>query len=682
MKVGNQKGKLNIFLADLTHTGTRIATENIPLNIGLLASYAKNKFVKDIEVKLFKYPEKLLSALKEERCDILGCSSYIWNNNLSEWAFEAARQYNPMVLTVRGGWNFPLEQSQQAAYLKKHAFTDIFCIGEGEEAFAQIIHRLLGLDMQNLWNRKPLAGSVFLREGEFIEGERLPRIQELDIIPSPYSSGLLDEFFDGQLTPIIETNRGCPFQCNYCNNSNVYYNKVNFFSTEYVKDEIRYIAKKVSSKDIRNLYISDTNFGMYPRDKELSTAIRQMQDKYHWPLGIMVSTGKNNVKKIIENTEVLGNSLVISMSVQSMNPDTLKAIKRDNIKLNMFEEISKEMKKRGMSQMAEFIVPLPEETYESYLSGLKKLLEFGAQAIVSYTLQLNNGTIYKNEEYRKEYDYHGKFRLIPYDFGIYGGKKVFDYEEVGATNKTINFQEYVKIRKLALIIELLLSNFIFYELLKLLNENKIDTFSFLVRVLEGLEGAPEAVGSVFDSFARETTFELKDSPEELTKFYGKEDNYEKLKNGKFGGNVIYKHKAMMLSQSLDAWVEYIFNCCLVMLDLNDSANSKLFKAALDIKSYILAKLNKMFDSEKCPNDMVLSFNWDVHSWSRNNGGIAILSYSSDRKPLKYRFYFNDEQRLERNDIFNRYGSDLLGLTKIMAKVTTLERLFRKIEEIK
>lgn len=32
---------LLVYLADLTHTGVRVATESFPLNIGLVASYAK-----------------------------------------------------------------------------------------------------------------------------------------------------------------------------------------------------------------------------------------------------------------------------------------------------------------------------------------------------------------------------------------------------------------------------------------------------------------------------------------------------------------------------------------------------------------------------------------------------------------------------------------------------------------
>ena len=46
---------------------------------------------------------------------------------------------------------------------------------------------------------------------KFTSGNYLERINDLDEIPSPYLNGMLDKFFDGMLTPFIETNRGMSF---------------------------------------------------------------------------------------------------------------------------------------------------------------------------------------------------------------------------------------------------------------------------------------------------------------------------------------------------------------------------------------------------------------------------------------------------------------------------------------
>ena len=44
---------IKIYLADLSHVGSGLANETYPLNIGLVASYARKTFGREIEVTLF-----------------------------------------------------------------------------------------------------------------------------------------------------------------------------------------------------------------------------------------------------------------------------------------------------------------------------------------------------------------------------------------------------------------------------------------------------------------------------------------------------------------------------------------------------------------------------------------------------------------------------------------------------
>ena len=65
----------------------------------------------------------------------------------------------------------------------------------------------------------------------------VPRIKELDEIPSQNLTGLMDKFFDGKLIPVIQTTRGCPFSCNFCVESDSYYSKIQSFQTQYAIDK-------------------------------------------------------------------------------------------------------------------------------------------------------------------------------------------------------------------------------------------------------------------------------------------------------------------------------------------------------------------------------------------------------------------------------------------------------------
>src|SRR3972149_4639162 len=67
----------------------------------------------------------------------------------------------------------------------------------------------------------------------------------LNDIPSPYLTGLFDKFFKHAGIPLIETNRGCPFTCTFCQQGGEYYTKVVHFDVSRVREEIMYIADRI-----------------------------------------------------------------------------------------------------------------------------------------------------------------------------------------------------------------------------------------------------------------------------------------------------------------------------------------------------------------------------------------------------------------------------------------------------
>ena len=115
------------------------------------------------------------------------------------------------------------------------------------------------------------------------------------------------------------------------------------FSIERVREEINFIAPRMQNLGITGLHIADTNFGMYPRDREICMSLKNAHDTHGWPKQVIATTGKNNKERVIEITGIMGSTFNVNMSVQSMDPIVLRNINRDNIKLDDYVGINKHL---------------------------------------------------------------------------------------------------------------------------------------------------------------------------------------------------------------------------------------------------------------------------------------------------------------------------------------------------
>ena len=180
---------------------------------------------------------------------------------------QLQKNFNSNVITTQGGTNFPHQSILQKEFLSSRPNTDIYAILEGERSCSNVVQRILESDKdRKKIFEKPIDGCVFIHpdskksiEKIFVKGDSLERIKDLDEIPSPYLTGILDKFFDGKLTPFIETNRGCPFKCTFCHTGADYFHKLNKFSEDRVKEEIKYIGKKAGKLGITNLGTTSTD---------------------------------------------------------------------------------------------------------------------------------------------------------------------------------------------------------------------------------------------------------------------------------------------------------------------------------------------------------------------------------------------------------------------------------------
>ena len=682
--------KLRIFLGDITHDTIVLVSDTIPINIGFIASYIKKTYGDKVDITLFKYPDDIINEIKSNPPDVIGLSNYSWNSNLSEFFASLAKKCNPNVVTFQGGTNFPHDNETQKTFLLERPATDIFTILEGEKSCTNIIGRILesNKDRKKIFE-KEIDGCVFIHPDTknsnkpvFLKGQILSRIKDLDEIPSPYLNGMLDKFFDGKLTPFIETNRGCPFACSFCHTGADYFHKLNKFSQERVKAEIEYIGEKAGKLGISNLHLADVNFGMYHQDQIIADMLMETKKKYKWPLALMTTTGKNSKERIIKITEMLGSIFEVTMSMQSMSESVLTNIKRSNIKLDHMIEINNELKKQGRTTATELIVPLPGESKESFVNGLNNVINSNVSRVIIYTLMMLHGTHFKLPEYRKKYEYLAKFRIVPLNFGEYDGQKVFDYEEAGVGTKDLSFEDYLLIRALGLFVETLYNGKPFKEFFKYAKFYNIQPATLLQILYDNLSEAPKDVQSIVNEFLDETKSELWDTEKDLLDFYNKEENFNKLKRGEVGGNLIYKYKSKSLLTASSSLISFLENQVLkeVISKQKGIKSIEVIRSEVkEIANFCSLKINALLDGNADTKPVSGKFDYDILNWleGENNKRVSEYRFKNNEKIELY-FEFTEDQIRLRKDVFSRYGTDINAVSKIVTRIDSLESQYRKV----
>ena len=639
--------KLKIYLADLTYDTISITSDVFPLNVGLVASYCKKLFNEHVEIKLFKYIPKLEKAIKESPPDILGLSNYAWNHLLSYNIFKIAIKNNPNLLTVWGGPNFPLDLPSQKKFLEKYKEFDAYIPLEGEIGFSNIISRVIELNsLDNIKQKirqKPIDGVITRSlENEIQYNIPVIRTENLDDIPSPYVTGLMDEFFDGKLTPMFQTNRGCPFSCTFCNDGSPLVQRVNMFSIERVSQEIEYAAKNIRNGQ-KNILISDLNFGMYPRDLEICSKIKNIQTRFDgFPEQIQTTTGKNNKKQIIEAIEQLDGSLRLSMSVQSLDGGVLKNVKRGNISTDHLLELAPTIKNLDLGSDSEVILGLPGETYDSHVNTLRQLMRADIDHILVFNCMMLMGSELNSPESRKKFELKTKFRVLVRDFAkLSNGQNVVETEEILVASNTMSFDEYLKLRALDFILYMTKIGVLFDPLLKYLGKLNLDSFDLPYEIFQNIK-QNETVKQVIDEFIRESENEFFDSPEQIMKKYSDDTEFNKLVRGEEGINILQYFTGLILINYLEEWIRFTFDIAKLIIQRKYPAQKLFLDDINELQNFCLGLGKNLFDENRLNEIPEYVFNYNIEAWinDKTNKNLHDFKFSN---PSNMKFYLSKTQ---------------------------------------
>ena len=158
---------------------------------------------------------------------MLALSHYFWNTRLNHRIARFAREMYPDIVIVTGGPNLDRNRGSYQHYASEHPYIDFVVIEEGETAFSSIVTALSGsADVSTVKSANVAGTFAILGPGEIKVSSPQPRVRSLDEFPSPYLNGMLKPFLDTGLRPILETVRGCPYRCAFCEQGSEFFTKI------------------------------------------------------------------------------------------------------------------------------------------------------------------------------------------------------------------------------------------------------------------------------------------------------------------------------------------------------------------------------------------------------------------------------------------------------------------------
>lgn len=394
-----------------------IHTEALPsLALGMLVAHAKAYdggslghsyvFADQWYLRAAHVP-KLFEALGDWPAVLL-FSDYTWNSQEHLSMSAVAKSIAPRCITIHGGPDVPKYEDDAREFFSDNPSVDVAVRGEGEQTFVELLAALRGgwdagddggPDLSALADVAGLTYRTF--DGVRRTADR-DRITDLDTLPSPYLSGHFDDIDRPAIRYVtLETNRGCPYGCAFCDWGSATVSRIRKFDLGRVKAEMQWAAER----GVGVFGIADANFGMLDRDVEIAEWVIELNRRYGVPHDFPVNYAKNKVGNLLQIVRMLTDAGIVTeglVSVQTMDAAVLKTIRRSNIKLERYAALAGEFRAADLPMYTDVMLGLPGSTIDSLRRDLQATVDRDTQIKLHPTQLLVNSPM-NDPGYRAEH---------------------------------------------------------------------------------------------------------------------------------------------------------------------------------------------------------------------------------------------------------------------------------------
>ncbi len=377
--------------------------------------YSKGIIVEEAYFNTNQPLAEVLRFIKLKNPDTLLLSVYIFNAIFVNKLIKEVRQSLKGCRIVVGGPE--VDESFDA---------DHIIIGEGEEA----LYKLLSMKCKE---------KVIYQQG----------IQNLDIIPSPYTAQRLEQSENKLI--YYESSRGCPFRCTYCMAS--LSKGVRYFGIDRVKLDL----KRIVEKGAKVIKFTDRTFNANTQrvNEILTFILEEFYDKnvcFHFE--VVGELFREETLELLKRMPL--GRVQMEAGVQTLNYPSLKAINRVFKKETFIANIKKIISFGNIHMHLDLIAGLPLDTIKTFADSFNEVI-----VLRPHVLQLGFLKFLKGTELRRTYG--AKFGKYP------------PYEII--SSDTMSKQDLLTLKDIEFVVDRLYNSGKFVNTLDYLLENTRSPFS-------------------------------------------------------------------------------------------------------------------------------------------------------------------------------------------------------------
>lgn len=438
--------------------------------------------------------EKLADALSRIiNPGIVFFSCSVWNTEYNKALAKLVKGKYPECIIAFGGHSI----DENGTFLEDNSFCDLLTFGEGEVTTYKLLLNLLENKIENTPNIS------FRKDDKIIKTPR-EMYHNLENYPSPYLTGVFDDIIksgkDGEFLAVLESNRGCPYSCAYCDWTAG--RKMRHFPLEKVFAEIEWFGKN----KVEYIFGADSNFGMFDRDLDIANKFVETKRKYGYPKVFRPCYEKNSDERVFSVCKLLNSEKMdkgATFAYQTLSDIALENIGRKNLTMEHFSNLMSKYNDAKIPAYSELILGLPGETYESFCRGLCRLLENGQHNSVSvyYCEALPNSKLTEPSYMKK----HG-INVIKVGFNhIHSAPKkneeVKEYSYLVRSTATMNEEDWVKSNLFSVTLQTFHAlGVLRFFALYLVHEGKCSYYDFYMGLEKYIENGDNKLKAMFDIF--------------------------------------------------------------------------------------------------------------------------------------------------------------------------------------